>query len=108
MALKHLEADGLLKPREEWGKEDPHTDVNVVELVISWILSGISFVLMYIGDGRLLSWIGLGIFFVAIALFTYLSVHAINVRAEHDAQVEPERRAEKQKSRQPSGHGPEN
>ncbi|MFP3903418.1 MAG: hypothetical protein ACLFWB_04150 [Armatimonadota bacterium] len=91
MSLKDLEADGLLKPREEWGKEDPHTDVNVVELVISWILSAVSFVLMYIGDGNTLTWIGLGIFFISLGLFTYLSVHAINVRAEHEAEKLAER-----------------
>jgi hypothetical protein len=86
MSLDELEEAGLLLPRDDWGKGDPHSKVNKWALAAAWTLAGVSAVLMYAGNGLLATWIGLIGMLVFIGWFTYLSVHAINAR--HAAQLE--------------------
>lgn len=86
MSLDELARAGLLLPKEDWGKGDKHSKVNRAGLTASWIVAGVSAILMYLGNGHVLTWIGLGGMLVFIAWFTYLSIHAINLR--HAAQLE--------------------
>ncbi len=86
MSLDELERAGLLLPRQDWGKGDRHSKVNKGALVAAWTLAGVSAVLMYAGNGLAATWIGLVGMLVFIGWFTYLSVHAINVR--YAAQLE--------------------
>ena len=86
MSLDELERAGLLLPKEEWGKGDQHSKVNRASLTGSWVIAGVSAILMYAGNGHVLTWVGLAGMLVFIAWFTYLSIHAVNVR--HAAQLE--------------------
>lgn len=84
MSLEELEEEGLLRPRDEWGQEDPHSHVSRSGLILSWIIGIIACAMMYLGGGEAITWIGLGVFFVFLVLFTYLSNHAIDIRAEKE------------------------
>ena len=86
MSLDELARAGLLLPKGDWGKGDQHSKVNRAALIASWVIAGVSALLMYIGNGHVLTWIGLGGMLVFIAWFTYLSIHAINLR--YTAQLE--------------------
>ncbi len=88
VSIKDLEKAGLLLPRDQWGRKDIHSGVNRVGLMASWILAAISSVLMYVGNGQSLTWIGVGGMAVFLAWFTYLSIHAIHVRNRASAHVE--------------------
>ncbi len=87
MSLDELRKAGLLLPREDWGKGDPHSKVNRTALAAAWLLAGISAGLMYFGDGHAATWIGLVGMLVFIVWFTYLSIHAVNVRRRMQLEV---------------------
>lgn len=86
MSLDELARAGLLLPKEDWGKGDQHSKVNRAGLTATWVIAAVSAILMYLGNGHVLTWIGLGGMLVFIAWFTYLSIHAINLR--YTAQLE--------------------
>jgi hypothetical protein len=77
MPLEELEKAGILLPREEWGKHDLETRVRKAPLLVTGALVPISAVLMYAGDGKLLTWIGLALFFGFLGSFTFLSLKGI-------------------------------
>lgn len=88
MSIKDLETAGLLLPREQWGRYDVHSRVNRAGVIAAWITAVLSAVLIYVGNGCLLTWVGLAGMAVFLVLFTYLSIHAINVRNQASAHVE--------------------
>lgn len=76
MSLEDLENVGLLLPRDQWGK--PFQDgAPRLRLSVIGLTTVLGAGLMYSGDGRLITWVGLGIFFLALAAFTVLSLRAI-------------------------------
>ena len=77
MSQKDLEEMGILLPEEEWGKYNLNTRVNKPALISIGVLAVVSVFLMYLGDGRLMTWIGALIFIVALFLFTWLSVRSV-------------------------------
>jgi hypothetical protein len=77
MALEDLERDGMLKPRDQWGTTELHTRVARIPLVVVALLAIGGCVVMYVGDGDLLTWIGLVAFLVALGAFTWLSWRGI-------------------------------
>lgn len=77
MSLEDLEKAGILLPREEWGTHDVHTRVARLPLLLLGALVPVSAALMYAGDGELLTWIGVGLFFVQLVVFTWLSLRGI-------------------------------
>ena len=91
MSIKDLETAGLLLPRDQWGRKDIHSNVNRVGVTAAWITAALSAVLIYVGNGCLLTWVGLAGMAVFLALFTYLSIHAIHVRNRASAHVEAAR-----------------
>ena len=85
MSIKDLEKAGLLLPRDQWGRYDVHSRVNRAGVIAAWITAVLSAVLIYVGNGCLLTWVGLAGMAVFLVLFTYLSIHAINVRNQASA-----------------------
>jgi len=77
MSQKDLEEMGILLPEEEWGKYDLNTRVNKPALISIGVLAMVSVVLMYLGDGSLMTWIGALVFIVALFLFTWLSIRSV-------------------------------
>jgi hypothetical protein len=77
MSLDDLERAGILLPREEWGTHDIHTNVAKIPLLVLGAFAPVCAVLMYVGNGAWLTWAGLGVFFVLMAAFTWLSLRGI-------------------------------
>lgn len=77
MGLEDLRKAGVLLPKEEWGKRDLSTDVKKLPLLVLAALVPASAVLMYVGNGKGLTWIGLALFFVFLGGFTFLSLRGI-------------------------------
>lgn len=87
MSLRDLERAGLVLPKEEWGKHDLHSKVNRPQLLSTWALAAVSAVVMYLGNGHLLTWIGLAGMLLSLALFTRLSIMAINKRNREESEL---------------------
>lgn len=77
MSLEDLERAGLLLPQEQWGTQDIHTKVAKIPLIILGVLVLTASGLMFGGNGGWVTWIGLGLFFVVLAAFTWLSLRGI-------------------------------
>lgn len=77
MALEDLERDGMLLPRDEWGTRDLHTRVSRLPVIAIGVVAIGACVLMYVGDGNLLTWIGLGAFLAMLIAFTWISLRGI-------------------------------
>ena len=81
MSLKDLQEAGVLLPKEEWGVHDLHTSVNKPRLLASLALGLVSVVMMYLGDGNSLTFIGGVLFLVFMAWITHISIRAIHVQS---------------------------
>lgn len=77
MSLEDLERAGILLPREEWGTHDIRTHVAKAPLLVLGTLTPVSVALMYVGNGEWLTWAGLGVFFVLMTAFTWLSLRGV-------------------------------
>jgi hypothetical protein len=77
MGLEDLNKAGVLLPKEEWGEHDIMTGVRKLPLLAVALLVPLSAALMYFGDGHALTWIGLVLFLVFLAGFTFLSLRGI-------------------------------
>lgn len=77
MSLEELEQAGILLPRKEWGKREVRTGVARAPLAAIAVLLPVTAGLLYFGDGRWPSWIGLGGFFCLLAGFTWVSLRGI-------------------------------
>ena len=107
MSLRDLQRAGLVRPKEEWGQADLHSSISRVSLISAWVVAAVSAVLMYVGNGGHVTWIGVCGMLVFIGWFTYLSMHAIDVRAQTESrQEQPEAPmpAAGDSTESPSGH----
>lgn len=80
MSFKQLKEAGLILPEDEWGKlkfQKPHYSFAIL---VIFILSFASCVVMYIGNGSLITWLGLFAFIISLALFTFFSIKSINLQ----------------------------
>jgi len=82
MSLEDLEDAGILLPRDEWGKHEIKTRQNKPLVLLLAAAAVVSVVLMYFGDGRRWTWIGLGLFLLALGAFTSTSLHTVNQQNE--------------------------
>ena len=80
MSIKDLKDMGILLPEEKWGGLDLHTSVNKFHLVASGLIALAAVVMGYVGNGGTLTWVGVGMFFVFVAYFTWVSLKAIDVQ----------------------------
>jgi nucleotide-binding universal stress UspA family protein len=72
---KKLEEDGMLARRGEEGTVDLHTRVNMGSLVANGVTFFSSILLMYLGRGKTITWVGTALFFVSFVWFTWLSLN---------------------------------
>ncbi len=77
MSLEDLENAGVLLPREEWGQRDLTTTANKPALLLIGLGALVAATLMYVGDGRTLTWIGCGLYLTTLYGFLWLSVRAV-------------------------------
>lgn len=86
MSLESLEQDGILLPREQWGKADLHTTVNKPRLIALGVVAVAGCGLMLWGDGNAWTWIGLMLFLADLFAFTAFSMQAIRRQSERRGQ----------------------
>lgn len=77
---KELQEEGWLRPETEKGEKKLHTSVNKPELFFTGFLGVVSAVLIYWGGGGVWTWIGVVGFFIALALFTWVSIRGTKRR----------------------------
>lgn len=77
MSYEELKEHNIFLPEDEWGGLDLHTAVNLPALVVTFILGAASCVLMVIGGGRPLTWIGAVLFIVFMLCFAIVSNRGI-------------------------------
>lgn len=77
MSLEELQEAGILLHQSKWRKRPVRTKVPRVPVAITGALLPVAVSFMYFGDGRVLTWIGLGIFLVLLAGFTWASLRGI-------------------------------
>lgn len=73
MAYKDLEEHNIFLPEEHWDELDLSSSVNQPLLILTIAVGVASCVLMVIGAGNLLTWIGAGLFLVFLIAFMLLS-----------------------------------
>jgi len=90
MSYEDLQDHDIFLPEEVWGKVDLSSSVNELALTLVYLLGVTSCVLMVIGGGDMLTWLGVLGFLVFMVLFTLVS----NAGIEHQNQVIEELEAE--------------
>jgi hypothetical protein len=78
MSKEDLENMGVLLPEEQWGKHALTTTVNKPLLIAIGVMTMISVVLMYWGNGNFLTWLGVALFLTMLSGFTLLSIKAVD------------------------------
>jgi len=73
MSFEDLDEHGLFLPEDVWGEIDLHTSVNVYQLAATGLLGLGACLMMWLGHGNTLTWVGAGLFFVFMYAFTYVS-----------------------------------
>ena len=87
MSKEDLENMGVLLPEEEWGKHSLTTTVNKPLLITIGIMTVISAVLMYSGNGNFLTWLGVALFLTMLVGFTALSIRAVEMQRRESARI---------------------
>ena len=77
MSIDDLREQGVLLPEEEWGEHRLETTVHVVPIAIGFGVAVASLVVIYVGDGGTLTWVGSGIFLVALYAVTWMCDRAV-------------------------------
>ncbi len=73
MAYEDLEAHDVFLPEELWGKSDLASSVNRAALLAIGLIGILACVLMVLGRGLLLTWLGAGLFILFVVMFALLS-----------------------------------
>jgi ABC-type transport system involved in cytochrome c biogenesis permease subunit len=77
MSIEDLENMGVLLPEDQWGKHAVATTVNKPLLIAIGVITMISVVLMYWGNGNFSTWLGVALFLTMLSGFTLLSISAV-------------------------------
>ena len=77
MSIDDLREQGVLLPEEEWGEHELRTTVHVVPLAAGFMVAVASLVVIYVGDGGMLTWVGSGVFLVALYAVTWMCDRAV-------------------------------
>jgi len=78
MSYEDLKERNIFLPEEHWDELDLSSSVNQ-PLLFSSLAAGVTAcVLMAIGGGQTLTWIGGGLFIIFLVSFTFISINGIN------------------------------
>lgn len=75
---KELEEQGILLTEAQEGHEELHTMVNETAVVLAGLVGLIAVILMFVGSGTTLTWVGVLVYFVAMAWFTRISTRSVD------------------------------
>jgi len=95
MSKEDLENMGVLLPEEQWGKHALTTTVNKPLLIAIGVMTMISVVLMYWGNGNFLTWLGVALFLTMLSGFTLLSIKAADKQRRESDRVKRRLNSEK-------------
>ena len=84
MSLTDLRKLDLLKPETQWTGRVPRSTVKTFPAMVTAAAGIAGCVLMAFGDGALLTWVGLAMFSVSLAVFTMVNVSAIGGNRAED------------------------
>lgn len=79
MSYEDLEKHNIFLPEEHWDELDLSSSVNQPVLLVTLVAGVISCILMVIGGGSTLTWIGAALFLIFLVSFTLVS----NAGIEH-------------------------
>lgn len=77
MSIDDLRDQGVLLPEEEWGEHRLETTVPLLPLAVGYVAAVASLVVIYVGGGGLVTWIGAGAFLVALYAVTWMCDRAV-------------------------------
>jgi hydrogenase-4 membrane subunit HyfE len=77
MTIEDLREQGVLLPEEEWDKHSLKTTVRKLPLAIALLVATASCVLMFLGDGGRLTWVGVAVFILTLYAVTWLLDRAV-------------------------------
>lgn len=95
MPLEDLEEHGVLLSEEERGTHPSTALTPAVPALIASALAVAGCVAMFIGDGRLWTWIGLGAFSLGFFALIVLSDRAVSTRRERVERIRADLEAER-------------
>lgn len=78
MSYEQLEQHDLFLPREHWGEADLGSSTNPWLVLLAGSLAVASVVLMVVGAGAALTWVGAGLFMVFLYGYAVLSSRAVD------------------------------
>lgn len=82
MSLDELRDQGILLPEEEWGEHSLETTVAKGPLLLVLALAVAGLVAAFVGDGGWWTWVGVGLFLVALYGATFLCNRAVDRQRE--------------------------
>lgn len=77
MSLEDLRRMRLLRDEREWGEDRPATYIQGAPFVTALLGAIAACVLLVVGDGSWLTWVGLLLFFATLAWFLWLNIRGV-------------------------------
>ncbi|MDX1622701.1 MAG: hypothetical protein R3199_01815 [Gemmatimonadota bacterium] len=105
MTLEDLQSAGVVLPEEEWGERELTTTVSKPGTIATAAVAVATGLMMYLGGGEALTWIGGGLFLVDLLAFTWLVIRAVDLQAERYPHRAPEPEPEEAEPRGERGGG---
>lgn len=83
MGLEDLKEQGLLLPRKHWGQTPPVSWRGRLQLILCGALFVVSAGLIWFGRGGRMTFLGIGLFFLVLFLFVFLTFKAVDFQVSH-------------------------
>ncbi|UCC47351.1 MAG: hypothetical protein JSV41_07510 [Gemmatimonadota bacterium] len=77
MTIDDLREQGVLLPEEEWGKHSLKTTAPRLPLAVALLVATAGCALMLLGDGGILTWVGVALFIVTLYASTWMLDRAV-------------------------------
>lgn len=77
MTLEDLQQHGVLLPENEWGEHSLETTTRQWGLAVAFLTAAAALIAALLGDGGLLTWIGIGAFLVMFFAITWMCDRAV-------------------------------
>lgn len=77
MTIEDLEEQGVLLPEEEWGVHELETTTPEIPLAAAFVAAVGFWLMIYLGDGQLLTWVGTGLFLATLYAITWICDRAV-------------------------------
>jgi len=82
MTIEDLKEQGVLLPEEEWGVHELETTTPEVPLALAFAAAVGFWLMIYLGDGQLLTWVGTGLFLLDMFAITWICDRAVREQRE--------------------------